>query len=157
MRAVNPFVEATGAVFDEVYGDLRDLLAALDDEAVNWTPAAPETNSIAVMTVHLVGATSRWLSRAAASPVTSDRAAEFRARASGDELTALVARAREDARQWLTACDGLDLGTLRDAGRPGWTVTAAWCIQHALAHAHEHWGQIQLTRQLHATTVGTKS
>jgi hypothetical protein len=30
------------------------------------------------------------------------------------------------------------------------TVTAAWCVEHALAHAGEHWGQIQLTAQLYA-------
>jgi hypothetical protein len=30
------------------------------------------------------------------------------------------------------------------------TVCVAWCVEHAVIHAGEHWGQIQLTRQLYA-------
>ena len=28
-------------------------------------------------------------------------------------------------------------------------LSLAWCVEHALIHAGEHWGQIQLTAQLH--------
>jgi hypothetical protein len=28
-------------------------------------------------------------------------------------------------------------------------VTIAWCVEHAIIHVGEHWGQIQLTAQLY--------
>jgi hypothetical protein len=103
------------------------------------------------MTAHLVGATGRWLSHGAGNRMPGDRDAEFRARSTPDESIALVTQARADARGWFATLDGVDPGASRASfGVNDRTedVSAAYCVEHALVHAFEHWGQIQLTRQL---------
>jgi hypothetical protein len=159
MRAVNPHLAANVAVLDEMYTDLLELLGTLDDYAFNWSPPFAETNSIAVLTAHMLGSNARWLSRATGNEVATHRPTEFQARGSVADAVAKVEQAKADARRWLEQLEQVDLGTTRDTGQQGWTVSAAWCVEHAIAHAHDHWGQVQLTRQLHAahTGVGTKS
>jgi hypothetical protein len=50
--------------------------------------------------------------------------------------------------------DGVDPGTerrIRLSGSPSdQTVTVGWCLARAVRHVGEHWGQIQLTRDLSA-------
>jgi len=159
MRAVNAHLTANLAVLDELYKDLLELLGTLDDDAFNWAPPFAETNSIAVLTAHMLGSSARWLSRATGNEVPTSRPTEFQARGSVADARASVEQARADGRRWLEELEHLDPGATRETGQPGWTVTAAWSVEHAVAHAHEHWGQVQLTRQLHAaqTGVGTKS
>jgi hypothetical protein len=158
MRAVNASLSANLAVLDEVYTDLLKLLRTLEDADVNWVPPVADTNSIAVVTTHVVGSNARWLSRATGHEVATDRPSEFRAHASCEQLIAHVEQARVDAHAWLAALDTIDPGETRETGQAGWTVSAAWCVEHALVHTGEHWGQIQLTRQLRAALAqdGTK-
>jgi uncharacterized damage-inducible protein DinB len=149
MRAVNAHHAACLAELDTLYGHLLELLATLDDDALNWSPPVPDTNSVAVLVAHMLGATARWLSRATGHEVSTDRAAEFSSRATRESAVRLVEQAREDAHGWLEAMENVDPATERVV-LPGWNVSAAFCVVHALAHAHEHWGQILLTRQLYA-------
>jgi uncharacterized damage-inducible protein DinB len=148
---VNPTLTANLAELDRLVDGLTELLRHLDSDAINWSPPFDGTNSIAAMTAHLVGATGRWLSHGAGNRRPGVREAEFRARSTPDESIALVARARADARSRFATLDGVDPGASRASfGVNDRTedVSAAYCVEHALVHAFEHWGQIQLTRQL---------
>jgi uncharacterized damage-inducible protein DinB len=142
---------------DTLYQRLLDLLNDIDEPALNWKPAIAETNSIAILVAHTVGATGRWLSNAAGDPRMGDRPAEFRTRATPAEAIALVRQARVDARDWLGAVEGLDPATPRPMLGEHEQTTLAWCVEHALTHAHEHWGQIQLTLQLAQAANGSRS
>jgi uncharacterized damage-inducible protein DinB len=143
-------VNASLQHLDTLYARLLDLLRSIDEEALNQTPGVPETNSIAVLVAHTVGASARWLSNAAGDFRRGDRAAEFRTRTTPAEAIALVEQARQDAHAWFATLDSIDPSAARPMlGEDGQT-TVAWCVEHALTHAYEHWGQIQLTLQLAA-------
>jgi hypothetical protein len=139
-----------------MYERLQLLLSTLDEAALNWSPGLPETNSIAVLVAHTVGATARWLSNAAGDPRLGDRPAEFRTRATPADAIALIEKARADARTWLTIIARINPEEQRPVLGEETSTTVAWCVEHALTHAHEHWGQIQLTHQLAEAAIGTK-
>ncbi len=151
---MNPYLTASLAVLEELYDDLTALVRPLDDDCLNWSPPAPETNSIAALVVHIAGSVNSWLARGLDEPFERDREAEFRARHSAEELIALVERSRRYAREQFARLDGIDGGVVRQVRRlqsgEEAPISAAWCIEHALIHAGEHWGQIQLNRQLYA-------
>ena len=134
------------AVIEELLGAMQGLLAELGDEAVNWTPLPSDTNSIAVMVVHTLGSLDTWLSRGFGVELPRNREAEFGAFVSASELVERVAQARERTKVQFARLAALDLATPRELVPA--EQNAAWCVEHALIHAGEHWGQIQLTRQL---------
>ena len=153
---MNAQLTACAAVLDELYDGLIELIGPLDEDCLTWTPPIPETNSISALVRHIVGSMDSWLSRAVGETVQRDRDAEFRARHTAEELVALVQRSRTEARRRLALADQRDLGRTqrvhRLAANEDVDVSAAWCIEHALIHAGEHWGQIQLNRQLYAAS-----
>jgi uncharacterized damage-inducible protein DinB len=145
------------AVVEEQFDSMVDFLRPLGDDELNWTPPAPDTNSIAAMTIHICGSLDSWLSRVVGEQVERDRDAEFHARATAGALVERVERCRVDTRRRMAALEGRDLsGTMsvrRNAGAHAGQmqdVSLAWCVEHAIIHAGEHWGQIQLTHQLYA-------
>ena len=150
-------VSASLQHLDTMYGHLLDLLNSTDDGTLNWAPGVAETNSIAILVAHVVGATARWLSNAAGNPRLGDRPAEFRTRAAPAQAVALVEQARQDAHSWFTTIDRLDPNDERPMLGENEQTTVGWCVAHAVTHAHEHWGQIQLTLQLAEAATGTKS
>ncbi len=149
-------LEADLAVLDELLDDLSELIRPLDEAALNWTPLGEGTNSIAALVVHTAGSTSSWLARAVGESLARDRDSEFRARGGAPDLLATVERCRDDARRRIRQLEGTDLAGQRHVhrlrGDEDADVSAAWCVEHALAHAAEHWGQIQLTAQLYAAS-----
>lgn len=159
--AAAPALGASFAVLDELFGDLLALLDRCDDACVNWAPL-PGANPIGVLVRHALGSLEAWLSRAAGDPVTRDRDAEFVGGSTAAELVRLAEAAREDARarlRRLATIEGggarrvtrldRDLGEfLLKRGGPE-DLTAAWCVEQALVHLGEHWGQALLTRTLY--------
>jgi uncharacterized damage-inducible protein DinB len=150
---MSAFVTASQAVLEELYDDLTALVEPLDEGCLNWAPAGAESNSIAGLTRHIVGSTNSWLARALAESFPRDREAEFVARHTAAELVALVAASRQLAGEQFARLATVDPGLTRQVRRLStnreMAVTVAWCVQHALIHAGEHWGQIQLNRQLY--------
>ena len=144
---------ASLAVIDELLAAMQSLLAELRDEAVNWTPLPADTNSIAVMVVHTLGSLDTWLSRGYGVELPRNREAEFSAYVSASELVERVAQARERTKTQIARLAHVDLASPRELKRSHGPLpteqNAAWCVEHALIHAGEHWGQIQLTRQLY--------
>lgn len=157
---MNAHLAASLAVLEELYDGMGDLVRALDADCLNWTPPIPETNSISAMVTHTVGSIESWLSRAMGETTKRDREAEFHARHTGDELATMIERSRSDARHRFVLLDQTDPATLRHVRRMSTNreedVSVAWCVEHALIHAGEHWGQIQLNRQLYVASHGTR-
>jgi uncharacterized damage-inducible protein DinB len=153
----DPFA-ASRATFERLYTDLLALLRGLDDACVRWVPPVAETNSIAAMVRHTLGATAAWITRAGGEELEGrNRDAEFRATDGAADLVAAVERGLEDLRSRFGRLQTVDPATRRRfrlAVSPGEREeTAGWCVEHALAHAGEHWGQIQLTRQWYDATA----
>jgi len=146
-------LNASLAVLDELLEGMQNLLGGLDDEAVNWIPLANDTNSIAVMVVHTLGSLDTWFSRGFGVELPRNRQAEFSAQLGARELVERVAQARERSKAQYARLAELDLAAPRTLTRSFGPLpaepNAAWCVEHAIIHAGEHWGQIQLTRQLY--------
>jgi hypothetical protein len=151
---MNAHLVAGLAVLDELYDDLLALIRETDDDALNWTPPVAEANSIAALTRHVAGSLDAWLTRAAGEPVERNRDAEFRYRGTSRELIDLIERSREASHDRFAQLATIDPFAVRFHRRLGdadeSALSVAWCIEHALVHAAEHWGQIQLNRQLYA-------
>jgi uncharacterized damage-inducible protein DinB len=151
---MTPYLEANRAVLDELYDNVIAFLRSLDEDCLNWRPLASDTNSIAAMVTHTAGSIANWLGRALGEVPTRDRDAEFRARASAGDLIALLEESRANARRQLARLDNanptMTISVHRLSSGTDATVSVAWCVEHAVIHAGEHWGQIQLTGQLYA-------
>ncbi|MBI4236508.1 MAG: DinB family protein [Chloroflexi bacterium] len=127
--------------------DLRKTLDGLSAEALNWRPPAPETSSLYVLGMHMIGVQRSMVGLAAGKTVQRDRASEFRA--VGDEVGTLLAaldRAEKDVEEWLGSVTAATLAEPRSLF--GREVPAAACLAYALRHLGEHVGHAGLTRQL---------
>ncbi|MBI5948041.1 MAG: tRNA (guanosine(37)-N1)-methyltransferase TrmD [Chloroflexi bacterium] len=141
------------AVLEAIVDDLLALLDRSDDDCVNWQPPAEGANSIAGLVPHGFAALDLWLSRALADQVDRDASAELRGSASSVDLAGLVEMARPRYRRQFARLTKVPPATVRtmtnlDATASG-QLTVAWCVEHALTHLAEHWGQVQLTRDLY--------
>jgi hypothetical protein len=135
----------------EHHQDMREIVAGRDAEALNWRPG-PETNSLAVLVIHLLGAEHSCVTTALGRPIDRDRDAEFDFVATGpDELLAEIDRIDAllpDLIDQLTAED-LEANRTRpndrlDRERPG-----IWWLLHSMRQSREHIGQMMLTIQLY--------
>jgi uncharacterized damage-inducible protein DinB len=148
-------LEADLSVIEELYDAMAGLVRQLDDDCLNWFPLSSDANSIAAMVTHTLGATDAWLARAVGETIdrSRDRDAEFKTRANSSDLVAAIERSRVEVRRRLGLLQTVDLAetfTVRRLSRNEDShISKAWCIEHAIIHAGEHWGQIQLTRQLY--------
>ena len=139
-----------------VGGSLKELRASVDGlpaEALNWRPT-PETNSIAMLIAHTMGATRLWLRMAMGLPLPErDRDAEFRA-TFGDSLALLrfVDEMSRECTEALDSADSVDWSAMREtAGRGGDAppqVAAAYALIHVTEHLRGHVDQVSLMRQL---------
>jgi len=149
---MTPHFEAGQAALDEQFDAMVALLAPLDADCLNWRPPVEDTNSIAAMVTHTCGAIDSWLARALVETIERNRDAEFAIRADAAGLVERVERCRAETRRRLEELSQIDPPTMRAVRRlsrgEDQQVTIAWCVEHAIVHAGEHWGQIQLTRQL---------
>jgi hypothetical protein len=133
---------------------VNDILATLDglsDEAANWRPQADPTNSMYVITAHIIGSTGRWLKKNVAGlEDNSDREAEFRSSGPIAPLADRLKTATAEARALLMAIPAEDFGAPRRillGGREAeWPVRQ--CVLHVIEHLGTHLGHLQLTRQL---------
>ncbi len=143
-----PEVEAFRGRIKRELDRIVKALDGLDEEAVNWKPNAPSANSLLVLATHTLGAAEDHVVRqVAGKTITRSRDAEFAAKGSAEGLRA---RAEEVKRRIDDALNGFDparLGDERDT--PSGKRTARDMLVHAVAHASEHAGQAELTRDLY--------
>jgi uncharacterized damage-inducible protein DinB len=143
------------AVLEELFGHIAELVRPLDEATLNWRPLASDTNSIAALVYHVADSTNVWLARAVGETLERgrDREEQFRRRDSAPNLVAALEAGQVQARRRFGLLDGVDLSrtvqVTRVVAPQPHEVSLAWCIEHALAHVSEHWGAIQLTKQLY--------
>jgi uncharacterized damage-inducible protein DinB len=144
-----PFAQDFLNCLEGLHADIRRNIEGLAPEALHWSPG-PETNSMGVLIVHLVGAERYWIGDVALQELSNrDRAAEFRT--TGMETADLLQRlnqATDYARAALERISLADLEAERISPRDGRTFTVAWALLHALEHTAIHCGHIQIQRQL---------
>jgi uncharacterized damage-inducible protein DinB len=150
----DPTLLAAGENIGDSLEELRKAVAALTADQLNTRPAGEDSNPLGVIASHALGSTRSWLALATGAPLPSrDRPAEFRTvvedadefLANVDEQNAAILALIEAAETFDPSRTGIPTWMPTREGEP---VTAAWALQHALAHLGEHVGHAQLTRQL---------
>jgi hypothetical protein len=140
-------------LFEEVE---RVLSAAdgLDATQLLWTPSTKGANSLLVIAAHTVGAAERHVVRSVGGgEVTGTRDEEFVVR--GD-MAPIRARWEAVRRRIVETIDDMPPGRLDDAvPKPSRIRTIHVVLVHAIAHAAEHAGQAELTRDLIKERDGT--
>jgi uncharacterized damage-inducible protein DinB len=147
----DPTIDAVREVLEESLDEIRRGIVGLSVDELNATPAGGETNSIAVIVTHALGATLSWLSLGTGSSrPPRDRDAEFRTVA--DDRFAAWTESMID--RCGAVLDGADWDPDR-VGTPDWNPalaeeprTSAYAVAHALAHLGEHVGHLHMTREL---------
>lgn len=159
---MNAAVELYNKELQHQLDKLCGAIDGLDVELLNWRPTIPDANSIHAIATHVLGNVRAWLlGICCGQPVKRDRPAEFRATASNAreliERTRVVGREAEEA---LKALDPTTFDELREvpdrltSRRSREPVTGRDAVVHAIAHAAEHLGHIEITRDLARTAVG---
>lgn len=133
--------------------ELRTSVGRLPVEALNWRPT-DDTNPIAVLVAHTLGATRLWLRLAVGQPLPDrDRDSEFRATAddAGSFMKTFEAMSG-DCIEALTSVESVDWSAMRATqGRGGDAadeVSAAYAMMHVTEHLRGHVDQVSLMRQL---------
>src|SRR3954470_24014187 len=112
----DPTIEATRDVLEQSLGELSKGIADLSVDELNARPAGGETNSVAVIVAHALGATLSWLSLGFDKPLPPrDRDAEFRTIADDG----FVAWTESRIAACLAALDGATWDAAR-IGTPNW-------------------------------------
>jgi uncharacterized damage-inducible protein DinB len=139
-------------MIEDLRGQVRDLIAGLSAEALNWRPLENSdehaTNSLAVLAAHIAGAEHFWTAEVVGGlPPSRDRDAEFETRAtSASELVGLLEQVGEETREVFPTLSETDLDGMREAR--GRVIPVRWCILHVIDHSALHLGHMQLTYQL---------
>jgi len=139
-------------MIEDLRGQVRDLIADLPAEALNWRPLeSPDehaTNSLGVLATHIAGAEHFWTAEVVGGlPPLRDRDAEFATRAaSASELVGLLEQIGEETREIFSTLSETDLDGTREAR--GRVIPVRWCILHVIDHSALHLGHMQLTYQL---------
>ena len=129
--------------------EIQHTIAGLPQVALDWKPEA-DTNSIAVLVVHITGAERYWIGEVGLGLTTNrDRPAEFQV--SGLSTAELVENLEASYAFVTHALQDLKLPDLeieRISPRDGRIFTLGWVLIYALEHTSIHLGHLQLTRQL---------
>ena len=142
-----PLIEATQTVLTKLQGDIRDGLAGQPAEALNWRPY-PASNTISGLIAHMYDAANFLLHTGLGRAVQRDREAQFAAAMpDADALLAHVDRSTTSLLALAEAYTAADFA--RHGDFRGNDTVGAWFVLHACEHALEHWGQIQMIRDLH--------
>jgi hypothetical protein len=135
---------------DRLFEEVERVLSAadgLDAAQLSWTPSTNEANSLAVLAAHTVGAAERHVVRTVGGgDVTGTRDEEF---AVHGDLAPIRARWEAVRRKIVETIDDMPPGRLDDdVPKPSRIRTIHGVLVHAVAHAAEHAGQAELTRDL---------
>ena len=148
----DPLATAARQLTAEALDVLRAASSGLDPEALDWKPAGPDTNSIAVLTIHSLHAT-RLLARVSlglAQP-ERDRSSEFTS--SGHDAADLHRLLDEIGGECLVilddAPDSVDWSATRKYARDDDSfseASAAYFLLHSVDHLRGHADEAALTR-----------
>jgi uncharacterized damage-inducible protein DinB len=131
---------------------MLDALGELDEDAINATPPVQGANSPFAIVHHCVEVADYWIGHVIAGrPTRRNRAAEFDATGSLDDLRRQIADVR---RRLLDDLADADLaGSPRNSPDPGYegpeqSLTSTGVLLHVLEELAQHHGQVQLTCDL---------
>lgn len=151
----DPMIVAAQEMLRTATDDLRPAVEDAPAAALNWKPGGDDTNSIAVLGVHVMHSTRMWLSVATGAALPDrNRDSEFVATTgSASELQGFIDDYAGQCDKLLQSAADVDWSAMRETHprpRPGASqqVTSAWALLHAFEHLREHIGQMLLTRQL---------
>jgi uncharacterized damage-inducible protein DinB len=146
---MQPFFTDYLNLLQDCHNGILHALEGLAPEALDWVPGN-QMNSISVIVFHTTGSVRYWIGDVSMQESSNrDRDAEFRVKGVGmDVLKKRLADNLEYASNALGKMSLQELGTTRINPGNGRELTVGWALLHALEHATEHLGQIQLTRQL---------
>ncbi len=149
---MNPELQHYLHMIEDLRGQVRDLIAGLPAEALNWRPLPASddhaTNSLAVMATHVAGAEHFWIAEVIGGyPTTRDRPAEFVTEVDGpDDLVRRLDEVGAETQDVLSHLTAADLEETREAHERA--VTTRWAILHVIDHTALHLGHMQITYQL---------
>lgn len=151
---MDPLIRAYAARLDIIRAQAREAVQGLGADALNWTPAAPETNSVAALVHHMWGVERFFIRQVVGGrDIGRDRDAEFAAHAAtAEELQRLLDEAKRDTEATLGALRDAQLTEHRDHGGNAWTVLGL--LLYAITHLSEHLGHLELTLQLYLDGAG---
>lgn len=143
--------EGLKQILADQHDTMREILDGLNSDALNWAPA-PETNSIAVLFTHLLGAENSMTATIAKEPFERDRDAEFRVTV--DDVASMRKLVDDVAARVMRRVDTLSLADLASMHSPpgdrlNRNHLGSWWVFHAVEHNREHIGQALLTKQLY--------
>ena len=149
---MNPELEHYLHMIEDLRGQVRDLIADLPAEALNWRPL-PEAedhavNSLAVLAAHVAGAEHFWIAEVIGGyPATRDRPAEFAMHVDDpDNLLQRLDEVGVETQDVFSRLTEEDLDGMREAwDKP---VSVRWGILHVIDHTALHLGHMQITYQL---------
>lgn len=146
---MDPTAAVVVDLFKTLHQQLRDLVANLDSDELNWSPG-PEMNSIAVLVTHTLGSELDTLLLVRDLPSDRDRDAEFQVESVGaPELLTAIDNADDVVEEHGVAITSENLAAMR--ARPGREdQSGLYLLINNYGHAREHLGHINLTRQLYA-------
>jgi hypothetical protein len=134
-------------LYHAVHQNLRDVVASLDDDALNWVPA-PQTNSIGTLVTHMLSSEGEMLRSVCGLVVLRDRDEEFaRHTYTREALLARIAAAEADLEALSRSLTADDLHAPRH--RPNKPAPASgmfWLLRN-YGHAREHLAHVELTVQ----------
>jgi uncharacterized damage-inducible protein DinB len=126
-------------------------LEGLDEVAVNWRPPAQNANSLLVLATHTVAAAEdHVVHRLCGEEVARSRPAEFVATGCAAHIRERAEAVKRRITDALARLDPARLEALRDT--PDGKRPVGDSLVLAVAHAAEHAGQMELTRDLWRAT-----
>lgn len=141
-------------LFDELDRIVK-VVDGLDEDGMNWKPQAAGANSLLVLATHTLGAAEEHiLHRLCGGTVNRSRPAEFAAIGSGAHLGERAEQVKARISAALDSVEPTVLDEERDTP-VGKRPMRSWLI-HAIAHAAEHAGQAELTRDLYVANRGSR-
>jgi hypothetical protein len=152
---MHAFAAATLASTRRALAELREAVASMPDNGLDWTPM-PGLNSVNVLVEHSLTATDHLFAAAAGLDpdreeyLSGTRAESFKTRGLlKDRLLADIDGALDAYHLTLASASDESLAaTMSWAFPDGAPPTGAELLVHAVGHLREHSGQVQMTRDL---------
>ncbi|NQW18598.1 MAG: DUF664 domain-containing protein [Chloroflexi bacterium] len=139
---------------DRAFDGMRKIIEELGDDLANQKPDIPGANSPYAIAIHCIGVVNHWVGNSIAGRgIIRDRDGEFTATGTHQEIAVAIIACRDRLAEDLGRVDGLARlaaappASYNPAGGPSeWTQGAA--IIHAYEELSQHYGQMELTRDI---------
>jgi uncharacterized damage-inducible protein DinB len=133
--------------FQRVHSEIFHWSDGLSDDQLNWKPPAKDTNSIANLISHVLGAELfAVVNRIGGQPVNRDRSAEFSHRSTRAVLLQRRSEVEARVREVLNSLTAADLR--RMVATQNGEAAAGKFLLYLLSHVSGHMGQVIMMRKL---------